>query len=57
LCSVGAGGIPTHELQKLARHFLPQIEAFFATEEGQREFEEWKAEQAALKKQKANKKT
>ena len=50
-------GIPTHELQKLARHFLPQIEAFFATEEGQREFEKWKAEQDALKKLKADKKT
>lgn len=33
--------IPKHELEKLARCFLPDIIAFFETEEGQREYEEW----------------
>ena len=47
--------IPKHELEILARHFLPQIQAFFESEEGRKEYEEWKAEQAALKAQTANK--
>lgn len=41
--------IPKQELEILARHFLPQIQAFFESEEGRKEYEEWKAEQAALK--------
>lgn len=44
--------IPKHELEILARHFLPQIQAFFESEEGRKE---WKAEQAALKAQAAEK--
>lgn len=47
--------IPKHELEILARYFLPQIQAFFENEEGRREYEEWKAEQAALKAQTADK--
>ena len=47
--------IPKHELEILARHFLPQIQAFFESEEGQKEYEEWKAEQAAIKAQTADK--
>lgn len=47
--------IPKHELEILARHFLPQIQAFFESEDGQNEYEEWKAEQAAIKAQTANK--
>ena len=46
--------IPKHELQILARHLLPQIQSFFESEEGRREYEEWKAEQAALKAQTAD---
>lgn len=34
--------IPKHELEKLANCFLPDIIAFFETEEGNREYEEWK---------------
>ena len=49
--------IPKHELEILARHFLPQIQAFFESEEGRKEYEEWKTEQAVLKAQKANKTT
>lgn len=48
-------GIPKHELEILARHFLPQIQAFFESEEGRKEYEEWKAEQAALTAQSADK--
>lgn len=44
-------GVPKHELEILARHFLPQIQAFFESKEGRKEYEEWKAEQAALKAQ------
>lgn len=34
--------IPDSELEILARAFLPDIIAFFETEEGRKEFEEWK---------------
>lgn len=38
-------GIPLHEVEALARILLPQIQAFFESEEGQKEFAEWKANQ------------
>lgn len=38
-------GIPVHEVDALARVLLPEIQAFFESEEGQREFAEWKAQQ------------
>ena len=34
--------IPKHEIDTLAKTFLPEIIAFFETEEGKKEFEEWK---------------
>lgn len=34
--------IPTQEIESLAKFFLPEIVDFFETEEGRREFEEWK---------------
>lgn len=34
--------IPTQEIESIAKTFLPEIVAFFETEEGRREFEEWK---------------
>lgn len=37
-------GIPLHEVEALARVLLPEIQAFFESEEGQREFREWKAQ-------------
>lgn len=37
-------GIPKHVLDAIVDTMLPDIIAFFETEEGQREFEEWKAE-------------
>lgn len=36
-------GIPYHEVEALARVLLPEIQAFFESEEGQREYTEWKA--------------
>ena len=33
------------EVEALARVLLPKIQAFFESEEGQREFAEWKAQQ------------
>ena len=38
-------GIPYHEVEALARVLLPEIQAFFESKEGQREFAEWKASQ------------
>ena len=38
-------GIPYHEVEALARVLLPEIQAFFESEEGQREFTEWKKQQ------------
>ena len=37
-------GIPYHEAEALARVLLPEIQAFFESEEGQREYAEWKAQ-------------
>ena len=42
-------GIPYHEVEALARVLLPEIQAFFESEEGQREFAEWKAQHQTSK--------
>ena len=44
-------GIPQHEMESIARMLLPTIQAFFESEEGQREFEEWKRQQAGKEEQ------
>ena len=41
--------IPEHIRKEIARCLLPDIVAYFESEQGQREFEEWKAQQEALK--------
>ena len=51
----GEWNIPKHEIEILARHFLPYIQAFFESEEGQKEYEEWLVEQAEKKVQSDNK--
>ena len=38
-------GIPLHEVEALARVLLPEIQKFFESEEGQREFQAWKEQQ------------
>lgn len=35
-------GLPEHEIEALAKCFLPDILDYFNSEEGQKEFEEWK---------------
>ena len=42
-------GIPLHEVEALARVLLPEIQKFFESEEGQREFREWKERQKGLR--------
>ena len=44
---VNHSGIPQHEIETIARILLPDILAFYESEEGQREFAEWKAQQGA----------
>lgn len=41
--------IPKHELEAIARCLLPDIIAFFESEEGRKEFEEWKRQQESNK--------
>ena len=36
-------GIPQHEIENIARILLPDILAYYESEEGQREFAEWQA--------------
>ena len=38
-------GIPKHEIDALVRCLLPEIQKFFESEEGKREFKEWKQRQ------------
>ena len=42
-------GIPQHEIEHIARCILPDILAYYESEEGQREFAEWKAARDAAK--------
>ena len=45
--------IPEHIRKEIARCLLPDIVAYFESEQGQREFAEWKAQQGAEKKEKS----
>lgn len=38
-------GIPRHEVELFARVLLPDIQAFFESEGGKREYAEWQAQQ------------
>ena len=40
----GSAGIPIHVLESIVDTMLPDIVAFFETDDGKHEFEEWKAE-------------
>ena len=44
--------IPQHQIEAIARCILPDILAFYESEEGQREFSEWK-KQKEMEKQAA----
>lgn len=37
-------GIPADEIEAFARVLLPDLLAFYESEEGRREYEEWRAE-------------
>ena len=37
--------IPEFEVEALARCLLPEIQKYFESEEGKREFQKWKSEQ------------
>ena len=45
--------IPEHIRKEIARCLLPDIVAYFKSEQGQREFAEWKAQQESAKKEKS----
>lgn len=45
--------IPQREIEIIARCIFPDILAFYESEEGQREFAEWKAQQAEKSDKKA----
>ena len=52
---VNRTAIPQHQIEAIARCLMPDILAFYESEEGQREFAEWKerreaAEQEGTKK-------
>lgn len=40
-------GIPQHEIENIARVLLPDILAYYESEEGQLEFAEWKVRRDA----------
>ena len=44
---INNSGIPQHEIENIARILLPDILAFYESEEGQREFAAWKASRNA----------
>lgn len=41
--------IPQHQIEAIARCIMPDILAFYESEEGQREFAEWKKQREAEK--------
>ena len=47
-------GVPRHEIEALARCLLPEIQKFFESEAGKREFEEWKQQQIEKQKDEKN---
>ena len=44
---------PDHVIEKVARCLLPDILTYFESDEGQKEFEAWKALQEAIKEEKS----
>ena len=46
---INNSGIPQHEIEHIARCLLPDILAYYESEEGQQEFREWQAQREAEK--------
>ena len=44
---INNSGIPQHEIEHIARCILPDILAYYESEEDQREFREWLAQREA----------
>lgn len=44
---INNSGIPQYEIEYIAQCILPDIIAFYESDEGQREFQEWKAQREA----------
>ena len=44
---INNSGIPQHEIKHIARCILPDILAYYESEEGQQEFREWLAQREA----------
>ena len=44
---INNSGIPQHEIEHIARCILPDILAYYESEEGQREFREWMTQREA----------
>ncbi len=44
---INNSAIPQHQIEAIARCLLPDILAFYESEEGQREFAEWKKQREA----------
>ncbi len=51
---INNSAIPQHELENIARILLPDILAFYESEEGQQEFAKWKAARDAAKAKDSN---
>ena len=48
--------IPQHQIKAIARCIMPDILAFYESEEGQREFAEWKKQREAERQEAETKK-
>lgn len=48
--------IPQHQIEAIARCIMPDILAFYESEEGQREFAEWKKQREAERQEAKTKK-
>ena len=46
---INNSAIPQHQIEAIARCIMPDILAFYESEEGQREFAEWKKQREAEK--------
>ena len=53
---INNSNIPQHQIEAIARCIMPDILAFYESEEGQREFAEWKKQREAERQEAKTKK-
>jgi hypothetical protein len=53
---INNSAIPQHQIEAIARCIMPDILAFYESEEGQREFAEWKKQREAERQEAKTKK-